>query len=145
MAFAATIPFLQTVSQGVPQPSPIHKYWLLLLLLEACHIRTLVHPFPPCGTRFSKDLYELGSYQTVKSSPVRVCFFRYDSLSSTPHPLESSDPVVPEQAFSLNHSHRHVFNLLSNVARINKSSKWSPLVHFFLFLPLNHSSNTSKR
>lgn len=77
------------------------------------HIRTLVHPFPTWGTHFSKDLYELGSYQTVKSSPVWVCFFRYDSLSSTPHPLESSDPVVPEQAFSLNHSHRHVFSLLS--------------------------------
>ena len=29
--------------------------------------------------------------------------------------------------------------------RINKSSKWSSLDHFFLFPPPNHSSNTSKR
>ena len=34
---------------------------------------------------------------------------------------------------------------LMKPARINKSSKWSSLDHFFLFLPPNHSSNTSKR
>lgn len=34
---------------------------------------------------------------------------------------------------------------LMEPARINKSSKWSLLVHFFLFLQPSHSSNTSKR
>lgn len=55
-------------------PYPRHKYSLLLLPLTACYILLvvmfLVHPSPTWDTHFSKDLYEPGPYQTMKSSPV---------------------------------------------------------------------------
>lgn len=41
----------------------------------------LVHPCRTWDTHFSKDLYEPGPYQTMKSSPVWVWFLRYDSPS----------------------------------------------------------------
>ena len=66
-------------------PYPRHKYWLLLLPLTACYILLACHVSSPPSrtwdTHFSKDLYEPGPYQTMKSSPVWVWFLRYDSPS----------------------------------------------------------------